>query len=81
MALLRYINLNELNYGNMNERLENYNAVLINIMNTLTFTKCVHKKLINKWYDYELTHLNRKKYKLLHIAKRTGEWTGCNVIK
>ena len=81
MALLRLINLNELNYGNLDERVENFNAVLINIMNTLTFTKCVQKKLINKWYDHELKHLNRKKYELLYIAKRTGEWTEYNIIK
>ena len=50
-------------------------------MNTATFTKCVHKKLINKWYYHELTHLNRKKYELLYILLRTGEWTEYNVIK
>ena len=65
----------------MDERVENFNVVLINIMNTLTFTKCVQKKLVNKWYDHELTQLNRKKYELLYIAKRTGEWTEYNVIK
>ena len=48
MALLRFINLNEMNYGDLDERVKNYNAVLINVMNTLAFTKCVHKKLINK---------------------------------
>ena len=68
MALLRLINLNKLNYGKLDERVKNYNAVLINIMNTLTFTKCVHKKLINKWLNHELKHLNRKKYELLYIG-------------
>ena len=58
MALLRVINLNELNYGNLDERVENYNAVLINIMNTLTFNKYVHNKLVNKLYNQKLTHLN-----------------------
>ena len=53
MALVRLVNLNELNYGNFDERVENYNAVLVNIKNTLTFNKYVDKKLINKWYDHE----------------------------
>ena len=33
-----------------------------------------------KWYDHELRHLNRKKYELLYIDKRTGEWTEYNII-
>ena len=69
MALLRLINLNELNCANLDERVEDLNVVIINIMNTLTFTKCVQKKLINKWFDHELTQINRKKYELLYIAK------------
>ena len=79
--MLRLINLNELNYGNLDERVENFNDVLINVMNTLNFTKYAHKKLINKWYDHELMRLNRKKYELLYIVKRTGELTEYNVIK
>ena len=51
-ALLRLIILKELKSSNLDERVQNYNAVLINIMNTLTFTKYVHKKLM---------HLNRYK--------------------
>ena len=48
IALLKLITLNEPNYGNLDVRVENYNAVLINVINTLTSTKYAHKKLINK---------------------------------
>ena len=78
MALLKLINLNELNYGNLDERVENDNAVLINIMNIITFIKYVYKKLINKQHDHELTHLNWKK---MNFTQQREQVTEYNVIK
>ena len=45
------------------------------------FKGCNNNIIIGNFNDHELTHLNRKKYELLHIDKRTGEWTECNVTK
>lgn len=71
---LRNYDFNQLNNTNCDQTAKILNTTLSNIMSNLVYDKRVYIKLMNKWYDSELSDLNKLKYVLLKNAERTNDW-------
>ena len=50
-------------------------------MDSLTYEKEIKVKLMNKWYDVELSNLNKIKYKLYQSSQESGSWDEYNTVK
>lgn len=42
---------------------------LVNVVNNLTYEKQIEIKIMNKWYDRELSTMNKEKYRLYKLAQ------------
>ncbi|XP_036319853.1 uncharacterized protein LOC118734238 [Rhagoletis pomonella] len=54
---------------------------LLNNLQQLTFVKQINIKIKNKWYDYELTQLNKRKSEAYNLAKASHQWSDYYSIK
>lgn len=78
---LRTYNFGEINQYDVGTKVKLINNILNEIMETLTYDKIIQIKLMNKWYDRELSQLNKLKYELKIDAERYNEWDYYNCIK
>lgn len=74
ISILRSFNFNfNLNLS-IDVKVQLINNIMIQAMESLTYEKEVHIKLMNKWYDRELAQMNKYKYNMYMHAVQTGEW-------
>ncbi|XP_067637352.1 uncharacterized protein [Eurosta solidaginis] len=78
---LRNYNLAELTNCDIDEKVIIINNILEDVIDTIIFEKEVQIKIMNKWYDRELTELNKQKFELCKLAKITNSWENYNDIK
>lgn len=69
MAKLQTVNWGDWYRGDVDERLTFVQEVLCETVSSLTVEKNIKVKTINKWYDRELTEMNKKKFRLSQLAK------------
>ncbi|XP_067625177.1 uncharacterized protein [Eurosta solidaginis] len=78
---LRNYDLAELTNCDIDEKVIVINNILEGVMDAIIFEKQVQTKIMNKWYDRELTELNKQKCELYKLAKISNSWENYNDIK
>ncbi|XP_067619860.1 repetitive organellar protein-like [Eurosta solidaginis] len=74
ISILRSCNFNINENLLIDEKVELVNNIIMQAMESLTYEKEVHIKLMNKWYDRELAQMNKCKYNNYKLAIQTGDW-------